>query len=115
MKLISVPPNENYVRVHHISQNKIWEMGFRDMIFGTRVAIGKFGVPLYSYDICAGPEIYHQYKIYTMVYNILEMLPEEINEKDLVNTFPIYKIRPVVNDSEFMEKLHKLVYKNGNI
>jgi hypothetical protein len=111
MKMIKSIPNEHWVRLRHVSEKSIWEIGFKDVLFGTRIGIGKVGHYCYVTDICAGSKIEDQYLIYFYVLNIMEKLPEDISENDLINHFPRYKIRPVVQDLEYMEKLKYLASK----
>lgn len=102
-------------KVIHIPESKsIIEIGLYPVMFGWRIRGGlidssKGHATAYPIDLCAGDNPKHISLIYTTALNTiirnLKKLEKEANYLILSSIFPVFDIKPIVNDLNFPEFL----------
>ena len=112
MKFKAADPDENFSLARFLSDGGRWEIGLRPMLFGVRVSLGLVGGIGPAVDYCAGAKLDDQLNILSVVLAVLKKLPEEVNEREIRNSFPQQKIKPMFNDPACWEKLLALAERN---
>ena len=79
------------------------EIGIYPVLFGFRIRVGYVGSSFLSVDYCAGDRQYHIEEIYSMVLHILKT--QDTQDLDV---FPSFKVKPIFNDRECIEKLRQM-------
>jgi hypothetical protein len=87
-----------------VSENGIWEVGFRQMIFGVRVSAGRIdpdyeAATFYAIDYCAGRDRAFCLQLFATVVILLSALPESVSERQVMRLFPSYTVKPIVDIS----------------
>lgn len=97
------------------SENGVWELGLRPMLYGVRVSAGtieegKTEVMYYSIDYCAGSDQAFLLNLLAAVFMLLCALPEEVTGREVEKLFPTYERKPINLDpcwDELMELCKK--------
>lgn len=108
MKFTKAESNENFPLGRWVSENNVWEIGFRPMLFGVRVSLGKVGSDWITLDYCAGDNQSFAFILFATVARILMALPETVTEQQLRQTFPAYTVKPIDRDPYCWERLKEL-------
>lgn len=99
--------------VRWVSENEVWEIGLRPMIYGVRVSVGKInpvhGHALgYSLDYCAGDDQVFLLNLWATIVILMAALPESISPRELERLFPTYQIKPINRDPYCWNELQRL-------
>jgi len=95
------------------SENGRWQVGWAPRTFGRyQLTITLKGAMETCVEYCCGDDYQGQMLIWLLVMAILAKMPEEVRVKDLIRTFPAWKLRPVYEDHELVEKLEALASAN---
>lgn len=96
------------------SENDVWEISLRPMIYGVRVSVGRIessrGYALfYVLDYCAGDDQAFLLNLWATIVILMTALPESITPRELKKLFPTYKVKPINRDPHCWEELQRLV------
>jgi hypothetical protein len=94
----TMPKNENFDVLRSHSQNHVWELGIRRVMFGFRVCLSRVGDSWYEIDYCCGDDPVLLAVTWSMVSKILESIPEEATGKEVFKTFPYGEFKPIDRD-----------------
>lgn len=99
MQFKSAPRTEG-MSCRWTSENDVWEIGLRPMIYGVRVSAGRVepsrGFALfYAIDYCAGGDESFLMQLFAVVVNLLSRLPESITVAEVERLFPEYERKPI--------------------
>jgi hypothetical protein len=100
--------------VRWASENDVWEIGLRPMMYGTRVSVGKVEpkrgyAEVYTLDYCAGSDQAFLLNLWATIVILMTALPESITPKKLRKLFPDYQVKPINKDPHCWEELQRLV------
>ena len=98
MKLIKAEITENFDVLRLVSENNIWEIGIREMMFGYRVCGNTIGDDCYEFDYCAGNDPAFIFQLFAVMCNIFSSLDENISLTKVRKLLPTYEVRPINND-----------------
>lgn len=107
MKFTKAEPDENFPIVRFVSENNVWEIGIRPMMFGHRVSAGLVGSGCVEIDYCGGADGCFVIQLLATVVKIFSSLPETITLKEVKRFFPTYQVKPIDKDPCW-EKLKEL-------
>ena len=96
------------------SENNVWEIGLRPMLYGVRVSVGRinpeYGYALvYTLDYCAGDDQGFILNLWATVLILMTALPECVSPQQLKGLFPTYRVKPINKDPDCWERLQQLV------
>ncbi len=102
---------QNFERSHDVIGESLFfrhtcdklEIGIFPTIFGYRIRVGYINDQVYMLDYCAGANQKHVEEIYSRVLHILRY-QETID----LSVFPYFKVKPIHNDKECIDKLREL-------
>lgn len=100
MQLIpcSETAEEGAYRVLFHSENRVWFLGTKPVLFGTRVIAWKAGSVGPSIDYCAGADSIFMVQLLMTVAEIFKKFPEGITESELEKQMPRWSVRPINDD-----------------
>lgn len=104
-------PDTGYT-VLYSSQNRVWHIGIKPVIFGKRIVVWKENSFGPAVDLCAGADTSFLIELSILVHNVLLAYPETSSHKEIEEAFPTYARRPVNLDPDFMDKLRQLSNDN---
>lgn len=98
MKLHSVADESNGYSSVYESENGIWRIGIKPVIFGTRVIAYRNDAVGPCVDYCAGSDRAFLANLFAVMYAIFSSLPEITTEREMMQLMPPYKVRPIDKD-----------------
>lgn len=95
------------------SENNIWEIGLRPMLYGVRVSVGRINPEcgcalVYTLDYCAGDDEDFLLNLLATLLILMTALPESILPQQLERLFPTYQIKPINKDPDCWKRLQQL-------
>lgn len=108
MKFTETNPNKSYDVMRYVSENGVWEMGVRSVLYGKRISANPVGWGGYEVDYCAGPVPEHVYEIRDLVRDILEAYPESLEPYTIRQLWPKWERRPIHKDETCVPELRRL-------
>lgn len=84
--------------VSFVSENRIWYVGIKPVIFGYRVVAWRKDSIGCSVDYCAGGDTAFLVKLVQAVLVLFQHFPESVSELEVADFMPSYKTRPINTD-----------------
>jgi hypothetical protein len=86
-----------------VSENNVWEICLRPMLYGVRVGVGKInpdrGFALsYELDYCAGADPAFLMNLFATIVILMSALPEDVTYSEIRELFPSYERKPINQD-----------------
>ena len=105
MNFSSAEPDEDLNIMRFTSENGVWELGIREVLYGYRINLNwmkpvpSYGEPHYHVlDYCGGADEAFVLQLLATVHLILSGIPETVTAQDIKRTFPGWKVRPIHKD-----------------
>ena len=108
MKFKPDSPNETLDVLRLVSENEVWELGYRQMLFGVRVSLSRIGDYWYTLDYCAGDNPEFALHLLLTVMQILKRYTEDVAGKQLERDFPKYDVKPIDRDPNCWKQLQEM-------
>lgn len=93
------PPDINFDVLRLESENHVWEIGVRRVLYGYRVCMNRIDADCYLIDYCCGSDSALLLQTLAMVAKILEDIPEDATDKYISSISPYNQVKPVNKDS----------------
>lgn len=107
MKFTPASPNENFF-MRWTSEMGVYEMGFRQMLFGVRVSVAVVGDCGCFLDYCAGADRAFALELLATLTVILDSYPETIKWYELQKRFPGFTVKPIDRDPYCWTRLQEM-------
>ena len=108
MKFVKAQPNINFDVLRSTSENNIWELGIRRLLYGFSVCANPIGDDVYWLDYPTDDNIAFALELLVTVTKILEGYPEDIKPLPLRSYFPSYDVKPIDRDPNCWKRLQEM-------
>jgi hypothetical protein len=92
-----VDPSHEYSALHLQSQEGVWELGITPYHNGTRLRMGRAGLPPSVIDLCMGHDTRIYYPLLAAVLKLLKPISESTSAQEIDALFPWAGTRPDLN------------------
>lgn len=101
-------PSWKGYRIMWESENDVWLLGIKEVMFGHRVIAFREGSCGPTVDYCAADQPVFLVQLLAVIKKIFEGVPEEITERDLAVLLPGWQVRPINRDPHCWDRLQAL-------
>lgn len=108
MRFTKALANENFDVLRCVSENSVWELGIRSVLFGIRICANPVGDDCYWLGYCAGDDFGFALVLLATVAKILEQYPENTDPQQIKLDFPKYDIKPINRDPYCWRRLQEM-------
>lgn len=96
--LTRLEPTESLPVLRMQSEQGIWELGMRQMMFGVRVSLMRTQDFWYTLDYCAADDEAFLLQLYVVISLALESFSEDVDPNVISRQFPRFQFKPIKYD-----------------